>query len=75
MEKQCRENAVLQFKSALMCDLTKRVLVKVVRLSFPFIPQKLIHSTANNPQEYFFYVFIHKAALQISDTGYLFHFH
>lgn len=75
MEKQCTENAVLQFKSALVHDLTKRALVKVMRLSFPFILQKLILFTANKPQEYFFYAFIHKAALQILDTRYPFHFH
>lgn len=75
MEKQRTENAALQFKRALVHDLTNRARVKVMRLSFPFILQKLILFTANKPQEYFFYVFIHKAALQILDTRYPFHFH
>lgn len=71
MEKQCTEYAVLQCKSALVHDLTKRAFVKVMRLSFPFILQKLIPFTANKPQEYSFSlitVFIHQAALQILDT-------
>lgn len=75
MEKQCTENAVPQFKSALVHDLTKRALVKMVRLSFPFFLSKLILFTANKPLEYFLYVFIHKAALQILDTRNPFHFH
>lgn len=66
---------VLQFKSALVHDLTKRALVKVMRLSFPFILHKLILFTANKPQEYLFSAFINKAALQISDRRHLFNFY
>lgn len=64
-----------QFKSALVHDLTKRALVKVMTLSFPFILQKLILFTASKPQEYFICVFIHEAVLKILDTRYPFHFH